>query len=105
MSEQVLGTYYLAPRRAGEVAVSHTARHRADATLRQCTRRPLAGYLNKGMIALFRGEWQECEELLQLAIDDAQTSKEMRQTPLGIVAKAMYYLRREDWQHAEPLSS
>jgi len=45
-------------------SITHARHRQTDATH---VRGVLSlGYLNKGMIALFRGEWQECEELLPI---------------------------------------
>src|SRR5579859_665763 len=60
-------------------------------------------YWNQGMLALTQGEWQNAENHLQQALQEALINNDIRLKPLVLLAQAHLKFRRGDWPGAEKI--
>ncbi len=65
--------------------------------------RPVLGWLywNMAMLALFEGDWNACNAHLQQAMQEVETTNNIRLRPVVLQAQAELAFRQGQWQEAE----
>ncbi|HEU5377075.1 MAG TPA: AAA family ATPase [Ktedonobacteraceae bacterium] len=58
-------------------------------------------HCNQGVMALAQGDWEEADQHLRLALQDAEERNTVRLKPFALQAQAMLHFRRGSWHEAE----